>query len=230
MLEGGRERRRIAVYDLDGTVLRRSSFTPFLLFAARDRQPWRLAFTPVWVAAMALYKLRFFSRSALKQFGLHLFLGPRVTEPELRATARAFADLMVPAWVAPEALAAIASDRAEGRDLVLATAAMEFYAADIGQRLGFDHVVASQIKPLAAEGSPCLLEGGNCFGLNKRARVEALFAERGWDWAECSVRFYTDSVNDAPLLDQADEPVLVSAGVLARRTAARRGWKTGRFS
>ena len=230
MSGGAHEQRLIAVYDLDGTVLRRSSFTPFLLFAARRRQPWRLALTPAWLGAMALYKLGFFSRGALKQFGLNLFLGRRVTEPVLREISRAFADLMTPGWVAPGALAAISADRTQRCELVLATAAMEFYAADIGQRLGFDHVVASRIEPLTAEGSPCLLRGGNCFGLNKRARVEALFAKLGWEWAHCRVRFYTDSVNDAPLLDQVDEPVLVNAGPVARRTAGKRGWALERFN
>jgi phosphoserine phosphatase len=218
------------VYDLDGTILRRGSFTPFLLFAARRNRAWRIILAPAWFGAMALYKLGFFSRGALKQFGLRLFLGQQMTASRLEATSCAFAEIMVPGWVAQGALAAIASDRAQGRELVLATAAMEFYAADIGRRLGFDHVVASRIKPLAAEGSPCLLEGGNCFGINKRARVEALFAQLEWDRADCIVRFYTDSVNDAPLLDQVDEPVLVNAGALARRTAARRGWKLERFN
>jgi phosphoserine phosphatase len=229
MPDGAAQRRQVAVYDLDGTVLRRSSFTPFLLFAARCRQPWRLAFAPAWFGAMALYKFGCFSRGALKQFGLRLFLGRRVTEPALRELSHGFADLAIPAWVAPGAAAAIRSDRAEGRVLVLATAAMEFYAVEIARRLGFDHVVASRIEPLGTVGSTCKLQGENCYGPAKRARVDQLFTDLGWQRPECFVRFYTDSVADAPLLDRADEPILVNAAGRARRIATRRGWKLRRF-
>ena len=33
---------RIAIYDLDRTLTRRATFTPFLLFAARKVASWRL--------------------------------------------------------------------------------------------------------------------------------------------------------------------------------------------
>jgi HAD superfamily phosphoserine phosphatase-like hydrolase len=221
--------RKVAIYDLDGTVLRRATFTPFLFFAARRHEPWRMLLAPAWFSAMGLYKLGLFDRRTLKQFGLRLFLGRRMTHSRLEAISEAFADHAAAMWPAPGAMRAMAADRAEGATLVLATAAMEFYAGGIARRLGFDHVLASRNVPLSTHPSACLIEGENCYGAEKPMRVTALFEELGWSRAECMVSFYTDSVSDAPLLDWADVAVLVNAGPRARRIAAAHGWATAKF-
>jgi len=220
--------RKVAIYDLDGTVLRRATFTPFLLFAALRHERWRVLLAPVWIGAMLLYKLGFFGRRALKQFGLRLFLGRRMTHATLEAISRAFADRAA-TWLAPGAERAMAADRAEGCSLVMATAAMEFYAGGIAERLGFDHVIASRNQPLSADLSACLIDGENCYGAEKPVRVKAMFDQLGWDRADCEIRFYTDSVSDGPLLDWADRAVLVNAGPSGRKVAEQRGWEVARF-
>jgi phosphoserine phosphatase len=111
----------------------------------------------------------------------------------------------------------------------MATAAMEFYAAEIARRLGFDHVIATGNQPLASDPSPCIVAGENCYGAEKPVRVTALFEKFGWKRTDCTVHFYTDSVSDAPLLDWADVAVLVNGGAGANRIAAQRGWLTARF-
>ena len=37
---------RLAIYDLDKTITRRPTYTPFLLYAARTRGVWRLFLLP----------------------------------------------------------------------------------------------------------------------------------------------------------------------------------------
>ena len=47
MLGGGAmTSERLAIYDMDKTVTRRATFTPFLLHAARRLAPWRLLLLP----------------------------------------------------------------------------------------------------------------------------------------------------------------------------------------
>lgn len=227
MEQGPSATRGIAIYDLDRTVLRHATFTPFLIFAARRCNPARLALVPVWVLAMAAYKAKLFSREALKGFGLRLMLG-RVDARTLDDLASGFADGVVPHWIGPGAAQALERDRSEGRMLVLATAAMEFYAAEIARRIGFDHVIAT--RHARADGGHCRIEGGNCYGDGKVPRVEALLARLGLARSECHVRFYTDSTSDAPLLDWSDEGVLVDAGARGRQVAAARGWQVARFA
>lgn len=220
--------RRYALYDLDRTVLRRASFTPFLLFAARLRVPWRLVLAPVWLCAMAAYKAGVGSRRALKQFGLRLFLGKRVAESELSELGEAFADRVVPAWVGPGAARAIESDRRAGRELVLVTAAMHFYAEPIARRLGFAGVLATGHRTLETAG-PCLIDGDNCYGEEKVMRVAAMLAEAGETRTGSHLVFYSDSISDAPLFAYVDEAVLVDAGAAGRRRAAREDWRVAEF-
>ena len=220
---------RIAIYDLDRTVLRHASYTPFLLFAARRRARWRLSFAPVWIAAMALYKARLFSRDALKNFGLRLFLGRNADEAALADLGAAFARHVVPAWVAPRAAASIAREREEGHRLVLATAAMGFYARPIGELLGFDAVVATECVTDPGRHAP-RIAGRNCYAADKLEACRRWLDDAGVVRAEARLRFYSDSASDAPLLDFVDEAFLVDPGRSARARAGRDGWQVVRFN
>ena len=220
--------RRFAFYDLDKTVLRHATFTPFLIFAARRRALWRVALLPVWIGAMIGYKLGLYARQTLKNFGLRLFLGRGVTEADLVALGEAFTDHVIPRWVAPGAAAAMQRDRAEQRELVLVTAAMRFYAEIIGRRLGFAEVIATD-HAFDPESHAVRVEGDNCYGAAKVARVEAMLDGRGIDGAECDCVFYSDSASDAPLFDWCRVAVLVNGSAKARRKAGRRGWEVTRF-
>lgn len=215
--------RGVAIYDLDRTLLSRATYTPFLAHAAARRAPWRLALMPVWVGAMAGYKAGFGSRGALKDFGLRLFLSG-ADEKDLGELATSFRDRVLPDWLGDGARSALERDRAEGRVLVLATAAMAFYAGDIGKALGFDHVVATRHR---LDAGQVRIEGENCYGPAKVGRIEALFRDAGLDRGDCHVRFYSDSVSDAPLLDWSDDAVLIDQPA---RVAAARGWRAMRFS
>ncbi len=84
---------RIAIYDLDRTLTRRATFTPFLLFAARKAAPWRLLFAPVWILAMLAYRMGTMSRARLKLFGMRLLVGRRS-----RRDLEGFDDVVATRW------------------------------------------------------------------------------------------------------------------------------------
>ncbi|AKM11647.1 hypothetical protein AB433_07940 [Croceicoccus naphthovorans] len=217
-------RQDIAIYDLDGTLLRRATFTPFLLFAARRIAPWRLVLAPVWIVAMAIYKLGAFSRQALKQFGLRLFLA-NIDDRRLAEVSSEFAATAVPGWIATGAARAMERDRAEGRLIIIATAAMAFYAERIGQLAGIDHVIATRW----ADFSGVRIDGRNCYGEEKLRRISAYLSEMGIDAENGHVRSYSDSFADAPMLEWSDEAVFVTASARATRRAQGRGWSVADF-
>ena len=220
--------RCIAIYDLDRTVLRRATFTPFLSFAARKAAPWRMALMPVWIGAMAAYKLGLIERGRLKAFGLRLFLGSSCTATQLDRLGRNFADRILPQWLAPGAALAIERDRADGCRLVLATAAMDFYAAPLAEHLRFDAVLATRTGPLTDAGR-VRLDGRNCYDADKVVRMQQWLDHGQIARKDCSIRFYSDSLSDAPLLEWADEAILVNAGPADSRHARDRGWRVERF-
>ena len=65
----------VAIFDLDRTLTKYATYTPFLIFAAFHRAPWRLLLLPVWLVSMIGYGLRVFSRKRLKEIGFLLLVG-----------------------------------------------------------------------------------------------------------------------------------------------------------
>jgi phosphatidylglycerophosphatase C len=218
---------QLAIYDMDRTITKRGTFTPFLIFAAQQRAPWRLAALPLWLAAMAAHKAGLIARKPLKQFGLRLFLGSTISAETAKLLAEPYAARTMAHFIQPGALAQIAADRAAGRMLVMATAAPEFYAQRIGAALGFDAVIATRHKRIG-DAISHRIDGENCYGVNKLAMIRAWLVENGH--APDAVRFYTDDLSDAPTLEWANEGFVVNADKALAKAAAARGWRMSIFT
>lgn len=209
---------RIAVYDLDRTITRRPTFTPFLLFAARRRAPSRLLLTPIWVAAMAGYRAGLYDRTRLKRFGMKLMCGA-ASSAELLALGHAFAQgRLANDGLWPRIREMIEEDRRNGSHVVVATAAFEFYARHFAEALGISDVIATR-------WSAGTIPGGNCYGPNKKARFEEWCAERAIDPQTATLRVVSDSFADAPLFAMAYEPVFVTRNKRDAIRAHLRGWE-----
>jgi HAD superfamily hydrolase (TIGR01490 family) len=215
---------KLAVYDLDRTITRAGTYTPFLIHWAQSQAPWRLAFAPAAVAVMGAYAAKRISRKRLKEIMQTLLMGGATDERRLAPMVDAFADRMVSEGIYPEAKAVIAADRAEGRRIILATAAHEFYAAAIAARLGFDDVVATRSARDEAGALLASIEGENCYGPAKLAMLKAYMDDAGIDRTAAHVRFYSDHVSDLPVFEWADEPVAVNPSPKLKKVAAERAW------
>jgi HAD superfamily hydrolase (TIGR01490 family) len=214
----------LAVYDMDRTVTRSATYTPFLLHCATRRAPWRLLFLPLVALSMFAYAARLINRSRLKEINHHLLLGRAIHPSDLKPLVESFADKQVATNVRPGARAAIARDKAEGRRLVLATASYRLYADEIAERLGFDDVIGTGSIIGLDDRVHAKIAGENCYGPAKMRMIA--------DWVEASgleahghVRFYSDHVSDQPAFEWADEPVAVSPHGKLRRLADERGWQ-----
>ncbi|SEH19476.1 Haloacid Dehalogenase superfamily, subfamily IB, phosphoserine phosphatase-like [Sphingopyxis sp. YR583] len=219
---------RIAIYDLDRTVLRTPTFTLFLLWAAWREAPWRLLLLPALAALMIGYALRLYGRDRFKPTAIRLMLGARIAPARAENLAAAFAAWRVPHDVPPGAAACIARDRAEGYRLLMATAAPEFYAGAIADALGFDAIVASRhLRDGMGNWIP-LLDGPNCYGAEKARRVSEWLAANAKDEAT-HIRAYSDHISDAPTFALASEAWLVGRGDKYVRLAAKHGWRAADF-
>lgn len=213
----------LAIYDMDRTVTRKATYTPFLIHAARSLAPWRFAFLPLTGLAMCAYGVRAIDRKRLKEINHALLLG-KVHRDALGPVANAFATRTVARNLMPGALRSIAADRAAGRRLVLATASYRFYVTPIAARLGFDDVIATNsIVGLDARIVP-RIDGDNNYGRAKLRMIEAWMAAQGIDRADADVRYYSDHASDGPVLEWADTAFAVNPSFGLRRLARRRGW------
>ena len=217
---------RIALYDLDRTVTRAPTFTPFLVHMAARGARLRLLAVPLWVLAMLGYKAGLYGRKPLKQFGLRLLVGRVVTSPALQPRIDAFIARQLARNIQPGARASIAADRAAGARLVLVTAAPEIYAEALAAALQFQACIATLHQRDAAGNLLAAIDGENNYGAEKVRRVEAWLAEQGIARADCHITAYTDHASDAPILDFADRGVLVGHFARPDPRWAQADWST----
>ncbi len=214
----------LAVYDMDRTVTRRATYTPFLLHCAMRRAPWRLALLPLVALSMLAYVARLIDRAWLKEINHHLLLGRMIHPRDLRPLVDSFAERQVVTNIRPGALKAIARDKAEGRRLILATASYRLYADAIAARLGFDDVIGTGSIIGLDERVHAKIDGDNCYGAAKMRMIEDWLGANGLRGGHGHVRFYSDHVSDRPAFEWSDEPVAVNPHGKLRRLAEERGW------
>ncbi|HZG09956.1 MAG TPA: HAD-IB family hydrolase [Allosphingosinicella sp.] len=215
----------LAIYDMDRTITRRATYTPFLVHAARELAPWRLVLFPLVLLAMAAYLARLIDRGRLKEINYDLLIGTAVSSSRLEPVIESFAEAQIASNMMPGALRAIAADRAAGRRLVMATASYRLYAAAIARRLGFDDVVATETS-LGADGRILArIEGSNCYGPAKLDMIEQWMAREGLTRDAVHIRFYSDHVSDHHVHRWADEPVAANAHSRLVKLARAEGWE-----
>ena len=115
--------------------------------------------------------------------------------------------------------------RIAGEVCVIITATNSFVTAPIAREFGIEHLIATEPEHRDGEftgrvaGVPCFREG-------KITRLESWMAQRGWNWESfAGTTFYSDSLNDLPLLARVDNPVAVNPDDTLRKHAQQHGWK-----
>ena len=214
----------LAIYDMDRTVTRRATYTPFLLHCAMHRAPWRLLLLLLVILSMLAYLIRLIDRGQLKEINHRLLIGHRVALDELKPLVESFADEQVSSNIRPGARKAIARDKSEGRRLVLATASYRLYADAIARRLGFDDVIGTASVIGLDSQVHAKIGGENCYGPAKMRMIAEWVEASGLKDARGHVRFYSDHVSDRPAFEWADEPLAVNPHDRLRRLAEERGW------
>jgi len=213
-----------AIYDMDRTVTRRATYTPFLLHCALRRAPWRLIFLPLVIGSVLAYVVKLIDRTKLKEINHHLLLGRTIHPTDLKPLVDRFADATVRNNIRPGARKAIARDKEQGRRLVLATASYRLYADAIAERLGFDDVIGTGSIIGLDERVHARIDGENAYGAAKMRMISAWVEKSGLLGKHGHVRFYSDHVSDAPAFEWSDEPVAVNPHGKLERLAKQRGW------
>ena len=139
---------RLAIYDMDKTITRRATWTPFLTSYAR-RRPWGVVHLLATLGPGGLYLAKRIDRARLKEMTQALVMGRRADLATATAAATRFGARIAERDVRADALARIAADRAAGYRIVLATASYDFYVRPIARALGIDDVIAT---PSTVEG------------------------------------------------------------------------------
>jgi phosphatidylglycerophosphatase C len=206
------------IYDMDKTITRAPTYTRWLVYWACREAPWRLGLLPVAGVAGIGFRVGLLSRKRLKEIAQLLLMGDAAPRARVDRRAAGFARRIAGRGLMPGAVAQFAADRADGHEIVIATASHAFYASAIAAALGVDRIVATG-SVWDGDRLRARIAGDNCYGPVKAVMVAAAFP------GERFVRAYSDHVSDAALFALADEPVAVTPSAALRRLAAVRKWR-----
>lgn len=216
---------QLAIYDMDRTITRRATYTPFLIHAALRLAPWRLVMLPAAMLTTLAYLVGLIDRGRLKEINYTLMIGRSVAPERLEPVIQSFADRQVATNIMPGARVSMEADRAAGRRLVMATASYRLYAGAIAERLGFKDVIATETSLDAKGRIVARIDGLNCYGDAKLAMIQAWLEREGLAREAVHIRFYSDHVSDSVVHLWSDEPVAANAHDRLIRLAQAEGWE-----
>ncbi|WP_374532725.1 HAD-IB family hydrolase [Phenylobacterium sp.] len=187
----------VVAFDFDGTLTTHDSYTAFLKWRAG---PIRYALGLVKLAPAALAYLGHRNRGRIKAAATREFLAG-VTRERLETDARAFAELMAPRMLRPDAVRTWRRWSQRNATLVIVTASPEIIVAPFARGLGAEMLIGTELAFDARDRVTGAFATPNCRGAEKVRRLQAVFGE------EVQLRAaYGDTSGDTEMLAIADEP------------------------
>jgi HAD superfamily hydrolase (TIGR01490 family) len=211
---------RLALFDLDNTLL-----------AGDSDFEWAQFLIDQGVLDREVYEARnqhFYEQYKAGTLDIHEFLDfqlkPLSRHPrrQLEEWHRDFMRSRILPIITQKARDLVQSHVHDARAIVSAT--NSFVTAPIAREFGIDHLVATEPEEAGGEFTG-RVHGVPSFQQGKVMRVEQWLAEHGLDWGSFTETwFYSDSLNDLPLLDKVTHPVAVDPDETLKETALEKGW------
>jgi HAD superfamily hydrolase (TIGR01490 family) len=137
-----------------------------------------------------------------------------------------FMKAVVEKAIQPQALALVRAHQAAGDQVVIVTATNEFVTRPIAAAFGVPELIAINLERDPQSGwFTGEIAGTPSFREGKVTRVQEWLVSRQLDWADVETSFYSDSINDLPLLEKVSHPVATNPDESLRAIALARGWR-----
>ena len=136
-----------------------------------------------------------------------------------------YMDEVIRPRITPEALALVRSHQQAGDTVMIVTATNEFVTRPIAQAFGVSELIAVELERDATGWITGEIQGTPSFREGKVIRVAQWLSQHGLDWGDVEMTFYSDSMNDLPLLEKAHHPVATNPDARLRHLAQERGWR-----
>ncbi len=212
----------LALFDLDNTLLSGDSdfeWSQFLIDqGVLDRELFEAK------------NLKFYEQYKAGTLDIHEFLDfqlkplSRHARNVLDAWHEDFMRLKVRPMMGQAARDLVAKHRAAGDVCVIVTATNSFVTAPIAREFAVEHLIATDPEQKNGEFTG-RVDGVPSFRDGKVERMEMWLASHGWNWTSfADTWFYSDSLNDLPLLSKVNRPVAVDPDPTLREYAVNQGW------
>jgi HAD superfamily hydrolase (TIGR01490 family) len=211
----------IALFDLDHTLI------PFDSGTAFTRHLIELGALDAGFEALYLAQCRRYVEGTLDMAVLHRVMVGALAAHRPETLARWLREFraLIASRVPAAALELVREHQAAGHCCALVTATTRFIAEPFGAVLGLTDVIATEPQRGDDGRYTGEIVGEACFREHKIAHVQAWLERRGVRWSDVERSwFYSDSVNDLPLLQAVTDPVAVDPDPPLRAHAAASGW------
>jgi len=212
----------LALFDLDNTLLTSDSDFEWAQFLIEQR-----------VLDREVYEARnleFYEQYKAGTLDIHKFLDfqlkplSRHSRIQLDVWHNEFMAKIILPLIAPGAHELINKHMLEGDLCIIITATNRFVTAPIAKALGVNNLIATEPEQKNGEftgqvsGTPCFREG-------KITRLENWLDKHNLTWLSfLESWFYSDSLNDIPLLNKVTRPVAVDPDTTLKSYAEKKSW------
>jgi len=217
----------LALFDLDHTLMPGDSDHEWGRFMVRLGMVEEAGFARAHEQFYADYKAGTLDIHAY----LRLMLGSiaKYSRAQLADRHAQFMREVIAPMILPPAVELVRSHQKNGDLCCMITATNAFVTVPIGAAFGIENVIASEAE--TEDGSPGGAYTGEPAGLpsfreGKVVRTEAWLKSLGKDWSSFQrTYFYSDSLNDIPLLEKVTDPVATNPDDTLRAFALQKGWR-----
>lgn len=131
--------------------------------------------------------------------------------------------------IQPQALELVEQHQRAGDVVIIVTATNEFVTRPIATAFGVDELIAVELERDPSPGGEGWFTGGirgvPSFREGKVTRVAQWLQAHGLNWDTVHTTFYSDSINDLPLMEKATVAVATNPDDRLRAIATERQWR-----
>jgi len=158
---------------------------------------------------------------AYTTFALSAYIG--MTRSEINEFMLPFVAKVIEPMINTLALKIIHDHGDSGDAILLASATNELIVQPIAQRLDIHNVIGTQVKFINGKCTGEYIPP-SALGAGKKLLVQQWMQKNNFDDFS-GVTFYSDSINDLPLLEAVDFPKAVNPDAMLEKISLERGWE-----
>ena len=210
----------LVIFDLDNTILNGDSDYAMINYLVHTQALGESAGkqNQIFIEDYQRGELDF---DAYTTFALSAYIG--MTRTEINEYMRPFFTKVIEPMINTLALKIIHDHGDSGDTILLASATNELIVQPIAKRLDIQNVIGTQVKFI---NDKCTGEyiPPSALGEGKLQLVQQWMQKNNFDDFS-GVTFYSDSINDLPLLEAVDFPKAVNPDAMLEKISLERGWE-----
>jgi HAD superfamily hydrolase (TIGR01490 family) len=212
---------KLIIFDLDNTILNGNSDYSWIKFMIDSGQVDHDEYTKRNEYFYEQYYQGSLDYDAWAEFALSTFKDK--TPEQLKGLLKEFLNSIIEPMINIYALRLLHEHSHDNDFMLLASAANSIIVKPIAERLGFKHIIATDAEIIDGKYTG-RIKGESALGKGKLNKVKEWMSRNGFSNFE-NTTFYSDSINDLPLLLEVSNPIAVNPDEQLRATCWEANWE-----